>query len=157
LRVRIEFFSIREAHEMSPDLQIGLRHSRRIRIDEALTVPALSQAFADFAEMPPVFATALMVGFIEWTCLEALAPYLDSGEKTVGTHIDVSHAAATPVGMTVTAEVELVEVEGRKLRFKVSCRDETELIGQGFHERAIVDYPKFMARIAAKAAKFGQL
>jgi fluoroacetyl-CoA thioesterase len=140
---------------MSPDLKPGLRHSHSIRVDAALTVPALSQEFAGFADMPPVFATALMVGFIEWTCLEALAPHLAPGERTVGTHVDVSHVAATPVGMTVTAEVELVAVDGRKLRFKVLCRDEADVIGEGFHDRAVVDHAKFMARIAAKAARVG--
>ena len=67
--------------------------------------------------MPPVLATACMVGFVETTCMEALVPYLAPGQKTVGIHVDLSHVAATPVGMRVTARVELVAVEGRKLRF----------------------------------------
>jgi fluoroacetyl-CoA thioesterase len=75
------------------------------------------------------------------------------GEKTVGTHVDLSHLAATPIGMKVTAEVELVAVEGQKLRFKVECRDEKEIIGAGFHERFIVDAAKFMARVEKKAAE----
>ncbi|SPE35731.1 Fluoroacetyl-CoA thioesterase [Burkholderiales bacterium] len=142
---------------MSPELQPGLRHVQRIRVSESLTVPALSHAFASFDDMPAVFATALMVGFIEWACLEALRPYLDPGEHTVGTHIDVSHVAATPVGMMATAEVELIEIHGRKLRFKVSCRDELDLIGEGFHERFVIDGATFAARLAAKSAKTGNL
>ena len=70
-----------------------------------------------------MFATAFLVGFVEWTCIEALRPYLEPGQKTVGVHVDLSHSAATPVGMTVTAEVELIAVEGRKLRFKCSSQD----------------------------------
>jgi fluoroacetyl-CoA thioesterase len=140
---------------MNTDLMPGLRHVETLRVDQSLTVPSVSPAFASFADMPPVLATALMVGFIEWTCIEALKPYLDEGERTVGTHVDVSHVAATPVGMIATAEVELVAVEGRKLRFRVSCRDEGGLIGEGFHERAVIDLDKFMARLSAKAEKSG--
>ena len=134
---------------MSPDLKPGLRHVQSLRVDQSLTVPAVSKAFA-FEDMPPVFATAFMVGFIEWACIEALRPYLDAGERTVGIHVDVSHTAATPVGLTVTAEVELVAVEGRKLRFRIACCDDAGPIGEGFHERAIIDVAHFMARVSAK-------
>ncbi|GAB3935699.1 hypothetical protein GCM10028804_55130 [Larkinella terrae] len=100
--------------------------------------------------MPEVFATAFLVGFVEWTCIEALRPYLTSDERTVGTYIDISHCAATPVGMVVIAEVELIEIIGRKLRFKVLCRDEKELISEGFHERFIINYEKFLERVKKK-------
>ncbi|RUV25520.1 MAG: thioesterase [Mesorhizobium sp.] len=140
---------------MTSDLKPGLHHVQTLRVDDSLTVPAMTTAFASFADMPPVFATAFMVGFIEWACVEALRPFLSSHERTVGTHVDVSHVAATPVGMTVTADVELVAVQGRKLRFKVSCSDENGLIGEGFHERAIVDHDKFMARVLAKSGQTG--
>ncbi|WP_342643347.1 thioesterase family protein [Rhodoligotrophos ferricapiens] len=136
---------------MKSGLVVGLRHSQSITVDQSLTVPFVSQAFAGFADMPPVFATAFMVGFIECTCIEGLRPFLDAHERTVGTHVDVSHAAATPLGMTVTAEVELIAIEGRKLRFKVICRDEAGFIGEGFHERAIIDVDRFMARVSEKA------
>jgi fluoroacetyl-CoA thioesterase len=135
---------------MSPELKPGLRHVQTLGVDHSLTVPAVSKAFA-FEDMPPVFATAFMVGFIEWACIEALRPYLDADERTVGTHVDVSHTAATPVGMTVTAEIELIAIEGRKFRFKVACRDDAGPIGEGFHERAVIDLARFMARVAAKA------
>lgn len=136
-----------------PCLPLGLRHTQQLVVDRSLTVPAVSLAFTGFGDMPPVFATAFMVGFVEWTCVEALRDHLAAGQKTVGTHIDVSHVAATPVGMTVTAEVELVEVDGRTLRFRVSCRDEAGLIGEGFHERAIVDHDRFMQRVNAKSPR----
>ncbi|MDW6025116.1 thioesterase family protein [Mesorhizobium sp. BAC0120] len=138
---------------MKAELKAGLRHTLSLRIDESLTVPQVSSAFAGFEEMPPVFATAFMVGFIEWACIEALRPFLDLNERTVGTHVDVSHVAATPVGMTATAEIELIAVEGRKLRFKVRCSDEAGLIGEGFHERAVIDRGKFMQRLSEKAAR----
>jgi fluoroacetyl-CoA thioesterase len=135
---------------MNPDLKPGLRHVQTLRVDQSLTVPAVSPAFA-FDDMPPVFATAFMVGFIEWACIEALRPFLDANERTVGTHIDVSHVSATPVGLMVTAEVELLEIKGRKLRFKVACRDDKGPIGEGYHERGVIDLARFMERVNAKA------
>lgn len=141
---------------MSEELDIvpvGLRHSLTLRIDERLTVPALASAFAGFADMPPVFATAYMVGFMEGACTEALRSRLAPGQSTVGTHIDVSHVSATPVGLSVVAEVEVVAVVRRKVRFKVACRDDAGRIGEGFHERAIIDRDAFMARVSTKAER----
>jgi len=128
-----------------------------LKVDDDLTVPAVSPAFTGFGDMPPVFATAFLVGFIEWACVEAIRPHLDPGEHSVGTHIEVSHLAATPVGMAVTACVELVAVEGRRLRFQVSCHDSLDVIGQGFHERVVIEPAKFMARVEAKAERARQL
>ncbi len=138
---------------MSPDLKPGLRHVQTIRVDESLTVPGLSKVFRRIDDMPRVFATAYMIGFIEWTCLDALRPYLDASERTLGTHVEMSHLAATPVGMTLTAQVELVEIDGRRLRFKVSCHDSVDLIGAGFHERTLIDQRRFLARLADKQGK----
>ncbi len=136
---------------MTPDeLKPGLRHSATIRVTEQLAVPASGRQLGGVAEMPPVFATANMIAFVEWTCVAALAPYLAPHQRTVGTRIEISHSAATPIGMDVTADVELVEIDGRRLRFKVGCRDEAEPIGEGFHERMIVDHDRFMARLARK-------
>jgi fluoroacetyl-CoA thioesterase len=131
-------------------IQPGLKHRHSIVVDESLTVPAVSKAFSGFADMPPVFATAFLVGFAEWTCIEALKPYLSADQRTVGVHVDLSHSGATPVGMTVTAEVELVAVEGRRLRFKVTCRDDVEVVSEGHHERFIIDMPRFLERLGRK-------
>jgi fluoroacetyl-CoA thioesterase len=135
-------------------LQPGLRHAKTITVEPGLTVPEVSPAF-DFHDMPAVFATAYMVALIEAACLEAVKPFLASDQRTVGTRLEVSHSAATPVGMKVTAEVELVEVDGRRLRFRVECRDEKDVIGDGFHERFIVDLPKFLARLRGKTGDAG--
>ena len=116
-------------------------------------MPAAAALFGSAAEMPPVFATAQMIAFVEWTCVAALQPYLAPHQRTVGTRVEMTHLAATPVGMTVTAEIELVEIDGRRLRFKVACRDETDLIGEGFHERAVIDHDRFMQRLASKTAR----
>lgn len=131
-------------------IPVGLRHELSLRVDGRLTVPALAYAFTGFADMPPVFATAFMVGFMEWACTEALRSRLPSGQATVGTHVDVSHVSATPVGLDVHAEVEVVAATHRKVRFKVVCRDDTGLIGEGFHERAIIAPGKFMERANGK-------
>src|ERR1700732_5054457 len=112
------------------DLKRGLRHIETLTVSEALAVPAQAQLFSPRAEMPPVFATAQMIAFVEWTCVHALAPYLGPHQRTVGTRVDMTHTAATPIGMTVTAEVELISIEGRTLRFKAACRDEKEPIGE---------------------------
>jgi fluoroacetyl-CoA thioesterase len=132
---------------------VGLRHSKTITVVPELTVPHVSPAFGSFGDMPPVFATAFMVGFVEVTCIEALKPHLAPGQRTVGTHVDISHSAATPVGMTVTAAVELVAVEGKRLCFTVECRDDVETIGSGQHERFIIDAAKFLGRVEAKAKR----
>jgi len=139
---------------MSPDtLRVGLRHSETITIPPGLTVPEMADRFSGFAEMPPVLATAYLVAFVEWTCLQALAPYLQPGQRTVGTKVDLSHDAATPVGMSATAEIELVEFDGRRMRFKVACRDARDSIGSGFHERFLIDEAKFLKKLAEKAGR----
>lgn len=139
---------------MSETIAIGLRHTMSLTVGPHLTVPQVSHEF-DFADMPAVFATAYMVAFLEATCLNAVKPFLGKDQRTVGTHVDVSHLAATPIGMTVTAEAELVAVEGRKLRFKIRCSDDSDLIAEGFHERFIIDVPRFSERLAKKLLAAG--
>ena len=135
---------------MSPELKPGLRHVQTLRVEDALTVRDLAGVYGRGDDMPAVLATAYMIGFIEWTCVDALRPYLDASERSLGTHVDVSHAAATPVGLTVTATVELVEVDGRRLRFRVSCSDGIDVIGAGYHERTVVDGARFLSRLEEK-------
>lgn len=101
--------------------------------------------------MPEVFATGFLVGLLEWTCIRALHPHLDwPAEQTVGTHIDISHEAATPPGLTVTATVELIEVDGKRLVFKVEAHDSSDRIARGRHERFVIDREKFDARLEKK-------
>jgi fluoroacetyl-CoA thioesterase len=133
----------------------GLSHRATLTVGDSLTVPGMSQAFASFTDMPPVFATPYLVAFVEWACLEALAPYLGPAERTVGTRVEITHTAATPVGMRVTADVELVAVEGRRLRFKVACRDELEPIGEGMHERTVIAIDRFGTRLDRKRRRTG--
>jgi fluoroacetyl-CoA thioesterase len=102
------------------DLKPGLRHSETLTVSEALAVPAQAQLFSPGADMPPVFATAQMIAFVEWTCVHALAPYLGPHQRTVGTKVETTHTAAK------------------------------EPIGDGFHERMVIDNDRFTARLARK-------
>lgn len=129
-------------------MKVGLRHEESQIVSARQLVPNVAPEWAGFDGMPPVFATAMMVGFIEQTCIRALAPCLAEGQATVGTHVDVSHVAATPEGMRVTACVELIEVDHRALLFKVSCHDERGLIGEGLHRRAVIDVARFLQKLA---------
>lgn len=97
-----------------------------------------------------VFATPMMVALIEQTCMLSVAPYLAEGLGTVGTQVNVSHTAATPVGMEVTAESELTEIDGRRLVFRVTVRDDGGLIGNGTHERFIIDTGRFQEKADKK-------
>jgi fluoroacetyl-CoA thioesterase len=132
------------------DLKPGLRHSATLTVNDRLAVPAQAEIFSPGADMPPVFATAQMIAFVEWTCVAALAPYLGPHQRTVGTRVEMTHIAAAPIGTKVTAEVELIAIDGRILRFKAICRDQKEPIGEGFHERTVIDHERFLARLARK-------
>ncbi|MBI5013934.1 MAG: thioesterase family protein [Deltaproteobacteria bacterium] len=137
---------------MKATLQPGIEHSFTLSISESKSVPALYPESVEFQAMPNVFATGYMVGFIEWTCIQALNPHLDwPEEQTVGTHIDVSHLAATPLGLEVTAKVKLVEVDGRRLVFDVEAHDGTDLITKGKHERFVINKDKFDRKMKEKA------
>src|SRR5215471_11229980 len=109
----------------------GITQTLSLHVNDKLLVTAFAPHFSAFADLPPVFATAFVVGFMEWACIEALKPYLEDGQNTVGTHVYLSHLAPTPLGMKVTAQVELIEVKGPTLRFRVDCYDECGLIGSG--------------------------
>lgn len=135
---------------MKPTLAPGIRHRHSITVTDAMTVPALFRLAETFQAMPPVFATGFMIGLMEWACLEAMAPHLDDNEGSVGVHVDVSHSAATPVGMCVTADVELESIDGRLAWFRVVLRDEHDIIGEGRHQRAVIDKAKFLDKARQK-------
>lgn len=97
-----------------------------------------------------VFATPMMISLIEQTCNESVLPYLDEGKGTVGTLVNVAHTSATPIGMRVWCESELVEVDRRRLVFKVKAFDECGPIGEGTHERFIIDTAKFFDKVKGK-------
>jgi len=139
---------------MKPSLQPGIKYVHQYVIPASKSVPALYPEAEEFRIMPEVFATGFLVGFLEWACIMAIKPHLDWPlEQSVGTHINVSHEAATPPGMEVTAKVELIAVEGRKLVFIVEAHDGVDLISRGTHERFVIDKAKFVAKLSNKASK----
>jgi fluoroacetyl-CoA thioesterase len=139
---------------MKETLKPGIKYQHGLIVPPSKTVPALYPEAEEFLVMPEVFATGFLVGFLEWACIKAVNPHLDwPEEQSVGTHIDVSHEAATPAGLEVTASVELIGVEGRKLIFAVSAHDGVDLISRGRHERFIINKEKFDAKMGAKAAR----
>ena len=136
---------------MRESLRVGLRHRFTYRVPESKLVPALFPEASEFQVMPRVFATGYLVGLVEWTCIQLLNPHLDwPREQTVGTRVDVSHTAPTPPGNDITVEVELTAVDGRRLAFRVSARDDAAVICEGTHERFVIDAEKFEARLAPR-------
>ena len=103
--------------------------------------------------LPPVLATPIMILAMENAALNAIREYLEPGESAVGTAVDVRHLAATPLGQQVTAEAEVIEVDGRRIVFAVTARDEVEEIGRGTHERMMIDLRRVMQRLDAKAGR----
>jgi len=137
---------------MKESLRPGLAHQFKFRIPPSKTVPQLYPESEMFREMPEVFATGYMVGLMEWACIEALRPHLDwPREQSLGTHVNFSHLAATPPGITVTVDVKLESMDGRKLRFAVSAHDGVDKITEGTHERVVIDRARFAARVAEKS------
>jgi fluoroacetyl-CoA thioesterase len=137
---------------VKPTLRPGLTFEFHYRVPESKTVPHVFEESPTFQAMPRVFATAYLVGLLEWACIEALAPHLDPGEQSVGTDIRVNHSAATPPGFTVTVKVRVEAVEGRRVDFAVSAHDGVDEISQGTHGRFVIDPARFAERLARKAA-----
>ena len=142
---------------MKQSLRPGLEATFRYRIPDSKTVPRIYEDAADFQLMPRVLATGYMVALVEWACIELIKPHLDwPREQSLGTHVDLSHTAATPPGFTVEVRTRLESVEGRKLVFAVSAGDGVDAITEGRHERHVIDAARFGAKVEAKAAKLGE-
>ncbi len=137
---------------MKDSLKPGIEYELKYRVPESKTVPNLYPEAPEFQVMPRVFATGFMVGLMEWACLLAILPHLDwPSEQSVGTHVDLSHSAATPPGLEVRAKVKLVEVDGRRLVFEIEANDGVDVICKGTHERFLINAAKFVERVKAKA------
>jgi fluoroacetyl-CoA thioesterase len=141
---------------MKPTLKSGLTHRFSYKVPENKTVPYTYPESPEISAMPKVFATGFMIVLMEWACTQLLAPHLDPGEGSLGVHVDVSHLAATPPGMTVTVDVECIAIAGSRITFKIKAHDGLDLIGEGRHERFIVTWDKFNARLAAKVQKVSE-
>lgn len=132
---------------MEITLQPGLTGQVQETVEEQHTAPHLGSG------MVPVMATPTMISLMESAAVEAIEHLLPEGYQSVGIRIDVRHLAPTPVGMQVTARAELTKVEGRILTFRVTAEDEQEQVGEGIHQRAIIDAASFQERIKAKSEK----
>jgi fluoroacetyl-CoA thioesterase len=140
---------------MTQRLEQGAKSTFQYTVPETKTVPHLYPESPDFAAMPGVFATGFMVGLMEWACIELMKPALNNGEGSLGIHIDVSHVAATVPGQTVSVDVVCTKSDGRRVTFSVKAHDGVEVIGEGTHERMIVPWDRFKARVNAKARAAG--
>lgn len=125
-------------------LEAGLRGTATVAVTAANTARAMGSGTLE------VFATPALAALAEQTCWQSVAPELEPGSGTVGTKLSLEHTAPTPVGMHVTCESELIAVEGRKLTFTVTMRDEKGPVGQGVHERVVINDAKFLAKAEAK-------
>ena len=127
------------------ELKAGIRNRKETVVTAELAADAWGSGGL------PVFATPAMIALMEQTAWSSVEPCMEEGRSTVGTHLDVAHLSASPIGSHVTCESELVEVDGRRLVFRVSASDDAGLIGEGTHERFIIDTEKFMKRTLSKA------
>ena len=117
---------------------------------EQVVTPAMSAARVG-SGLVDVFATPMLVALMEQTCYESVLPHLDQGQGTVGTLVNISHTSATPIGRRVWCDSELVEVDRRRLVFRVKAFDEAGPIGEGTHERFVIDTARFMAKLQEKS------
>lgn len=138
---------------MAENLTEGMTFENSYVVSQERTVPHLYPDIEEAAAMPNVFATGYMVGLMEFTCIKFINPHIDwPRQQTVGIHINVSHTAATPPGMTVTVKGRLEKVDGRKLCFSLSAFDDQDQISTGTHDRFIIDAEKFNAAVAKKSS-----
>src|SRR3954462_6586804 len=137
---------------MKPSLSPGLTYQFSYTVPESKTVPHLYPESALFQDMPRALATGYLVGLLAWAWVEAIRPHLDwPREQSLGTRVNFSHVAATVPGQTITVDVRLDAVEGRKLSFTLSAHDGVNLISEGKHERHVIDLERFNAKLARSA------
>jgi fluoroacetyl-CoA thioesterase len=129
-------------------LRPGLSHTKTLVVDEARCIGFMGREGM-------VYATPKMVSDVEYTCRDFLLEHLDAGEDSVGTQVVIDHLAATPLGLQVSIELRIAEVDRRRVKFEFSVRDSIEEVGRGTHTRFVVDSAKTKERLAAKRAKAG--
>ena len=133
---------------MKASLKPGIATSKTVTVDEPRCIGFMGKDAA-------VYATPRMVSDVEYTCRDFLLEHLDPGEDSVGAHVSIDHLAPTPMGLSVTIEVRVAEVDRRKVAFEFSVKDPIEEVGRGRHVRFVVDTAKTRERLAAKRASAG--
>ncbi len=131
-------------------IQVGIRGVKSAKVTEEYTAEHL------LSGLLPVFATPALVALMEYTCSDSVQPELESGFGTVGSFINCKHLSPSPIGSTITCESELIEVDKRRLVFKVRACDDFGEIGSGVHERFIIDNARFMGKVSEKARALEQ-
>ena len=141
---------------MKDTLRAGLTGTFRYKVPPSKTVPRIYPEAPDFQIMPAVLATGYMVALCEWAAIELVKPHLDwPREQSVGTHVNLSHTAATPPGLTLEITVTVTEVQGRMVAFSILATDGVDPVTEGFHQRHVIDAERFNKKIAEKAAAAG--
>lgn len=125
-------------------METGIKGREEVTVTPELTAESIGSGTV------PVFATPMMISLVEKACRCSVEPYLDEGQTTVGTLVNVAHLAATPVGMRVWCETELIEIDRRRLVFRVTVRDDAGPVGEGTHERFIIDSDRFVKKAEAR-------
>ena len=129
------------------NIPVGLKGEQKLLVTTEVAISFLG------IENARVLSTPHMIGYMERTCRDTVFPLLDPGHDTVGTHVNVAHLAAAPLGMTVTFSCEVIGVSERRIQFRVEARDEKEKIGEGTHERTMINVARFTAKMAGKGLK----
>jgi fluoroacetyl-CoA thioesterase len=125
-------------------IPVGTKGEQKLLVTSEVAISFLG------LEGPRVLSTPHMIGFMERTCRDTVLPLLEPGHDTVGTHVNVAHLAAAPIGMTVTFSAEVIGVAERRIQFRVEAWDEKEKVGEGTHERAVINIAKFATKLAQK-------
>jgi fluoroacetyl-CoA thioesterase len=133
---------------MKPSLKAGLASTKAVVVDESRCIGFMGREAA-------VYATPRMVSDVEYACRDFLLAHLDPGEDSVGAHVSIDHLAPTPMGLSASIELRVVEVDRRKVTFEFSVKDPLEEVGRGRHVRFVVETAKTRERLAAKRAKAG--
>lgn len=128
-------------------LQVGTKGKKTVVVTSENTAENM------LSGLLPVYATPSLIAFMEYTCSDTVQPFLEAGMGTVGTLVNIKHTSASPVGSTITCECELEQIDGRRLVFKVTAHDDFGPVGEGVHERFIINNEKFMSKVAEKQAK----
>ena len=141
---------------MKDTLRAGLTGTFRYKVPPSKTVPRIYPEAPDFQLMPQVLATGYLVALCEWAAIELMKPHLDwPREQSVGTHVNLSHTAATPPGLTLEITVTVTEVQGRMVAFSIVASDGVDPVTEGFHQRHVIDAERFNKKVAEKAAAAG--
>ncbi|RLA07708.1 MAG: thioesterase [Gammaproteobacteria bacterium] len=138
---------------MKPSLKVGIKYEHKFVLPDNKTVPDLYPESPEFVEMPKVFATGFMVGFVEWACIMLIKPHLKQGEQSLGIGVNLNHTAATPMGFKIISYAELVKIDGNKLDFKIKTYDNFDLISAGTHSRFVIDRKRFDDSLQRKIKK----